>query len=141
MDLEAPLHISELNSAIVSLRLKRNIALFSSEMCRGASKSTSHLQTMTCPLGGARPPKPFPRPETSTSWKTLCSLTRTIKSIYSGCLMSRDGVMLTVHDHDFEEKKNLWYLLYVIKRDAYATAKCSPPNDPEVCPTTQKLVR
>ena len=46
MDLEAPLHISELNSAILFLSLKNVIALFSSEMCRGASKSTSHPQTM-----------------------------------------------------------------------------------------------
>ena len=46
VDLEAPLHISELNSAILFLSLKNRIALFSSEMCRGASKSTSHPQTM-----------------------------------------------------------------------------------------------
>ena len=46
MDLEAPLHISELNSAIPLLSLKNGIALFSSEMCRDASKSTSHPQTM-----------------------------------------------------------------------------------------------
>ena len=46
MDLEAPLYISELNSAIVYLSLKNTIALFSSEMFRGASKSTSHPKTM-----------------------------------------------------------------------------------------------
>ena len=41
------LHISELNSAIAFLSLESGIALFSSEMCRGASKSTSHPQTMS----------------------------------------------------------------------------------------------
>ena len=46
VDLEAPPHISELNSAIASLTLQNAIALFSSEMCGGASKSTSHPQTM-----------------------------------------------------------------------------------------------
>ena len=45
-DLEAPLRISELNNAIPFFRLKNKIALFSSEMCRGAPKSTSHPQAM-----------------------------------------------------------------------------------------------
>ena len=51
MDLGAPQHISELNSAIAFLTLKNVIALFSSEMCGGASKrskSTSHPKTMMC---------------------------------------------------------------------------------------------
>ena len=48
MDLEEPPYISELNSAIAFLRLKSAIALFSSEMCGGPSKSTSHPKTMTC---------------------------------------------------------------------------------------------
>ena len=46
VDLEGPLHISELNSAIAFLTLKMRFALFSSEMCSGASKSTSHRQTI-----------------------------------------------------------------------------------------------
>ena len=46
MDLETPQHISELNSAIAFSRLKNAIALFSSEMCCGVSKSTSHPRTM-----------------------------------------------------------------------------------------------
>ena len=48
VDLEAPLHISEVNSTIAFLSLKSGIALFSSEMtlCRCASKSTSHPQVI-----------------------------------------------------------------------------------------------
>ena len=46
--MEAPQHISELNSAIAFLTLKTAIALFSSELCGGASKPTSHPQTMIC---------------------------------------------------------------------------------------------
>ena len=52
VDLEAPPHISELNSAIAFLTLKNAIALFNSEMCGGASKSTSHPQTMRSPCKG-----------------------------------------------------------------------------------------
>ena len=51
MDLETPQHISELNSAIAFSRLKNGIALFSSEMCWGVSKSTSHPRTMMCVCG------------------------------------------------------------------------------------------
>ena len=51
--MEASLHISELNSTITFLSFKNVIALFSSEMCRDASKSTTHPQTMNC--GGETP--------------------------------------------------------------------------------------
>ena len=44
--------ISELNSAAAFFRLKNAITLFSSEMCWGVSKSTSHPQTMMC-VGGS----------------------------------------------------------------------------------------
>ena len=44
------MQISEMNSAIAFFMLTNVIALFISisEMCRGASKSTSHPQTMNC---------------------------------------------------------------------------------------------
>ena len=37
-----------------------------------------------------------------------------------------------MRSHDFEEKKNVWYPLYIIEGDP--TAKYSPPKDPEACP-------
>ena len=48
VDLETPQHISELNSAIAFSSLENAIALFSSEMWWGVSKSTSHPKTMMC---------------------------------------------------------------------------------------------
>ena len=49
--METPQHISELNSAIALSSLDNAIALFSSEMCWGVSKSTSHPRTMMCGHG------------------------------------------------------------------------------------------
>ena len=57
MDLETPQHIFELNSAIAFLSLENAIALFSSKMCWGVSKSTSHPcshpKTMNCTSAGS----------------------------------------------------------------------------------------
>ena len=57
VDLEGPLHISELNRANAFFRLKINSSkvclLYSASKCRGPSKSTSHPQTMIYPVAAA----------------------------------------------------------------------------------------
>jgi hypothetical protein len=83
------------------------------------------------PLGSARPQKLFPRSDDEYELDDFLFFDKD-DQVFSGRLISKDQMMLTERDRDFEADKDQWYPLYIINGDA--AAKYSPPKDLDANP-------
>jgi hypothetical protein len=86
------------------------------------------------PLGSHRPQKLLPRGnEEYTAGDFL--FFDVDDQVFSGKVLSVSDMEITVHDHDFDEHKDTWYPLYMVK--GLATAAYSKPKN---CPASTSLV-
>ena len=86
------------------------------------------------PLGSHRPQKLLPRGDDDYTAGDFLFFD-VDDQVFSGKVLSVAGMQITVQDHDFDEGKDTWYPLYMVK--GLATAAYSKPKN---CPASTSVV-